>query len=634
MVEKKLIGKVVLINVFLVTSITILSFLSHDENMWVKNTISTTLLITSIFTVYIAFRINKSFGKFNMQGFVKHIPVSFAITDINGKVEYVNKNFELLTGYKTDEVVGKNMNILQSGKTSQETYKDMWNTILKGKIWADEIWNRKKDGTCFYEKLKIAPVFERDKIVNFVAILENYTSEFTKISRIKETGEFMRNIMENIPLGVVLVDSENKIFQINKSASKILQFKNFREAQKGLIGTKCYDVLSEKGNRKKCVPNEGCEITKDLKITIEVNGNEINIVKNVFPLMLNEKPIHVEVFLDISETAKHELELERETKRANYMAQKSMEAEEGLKRYNENLEIMVKERTEELQKVITNLTEAQSKIVQSEKLVSIGQLAAGIAHEINTPIQYVGDNIRFFQEAFSEFLKVTEKYEKIPDFLSSDEADTKVMVDEIEKVLNLADLEYLKKELPEALTQSIEGVDRVAAIVRSMKEFSHPGISEKIEVDINSSIESTITVSRNEWKYVAEMKTILDRTIPLVPCLPGELNQVFLNIIINASHAIAEKVKESGDKGIICIETLKNKDFVEVRISDTGGGIPEKIQNKIFDPFFTTKEVGKGTGQGLSISYPVVVEKHGGELFFETEEGIGTTFIIKLPFRR
>ena len=207
-----------------------------------------------------------------------------------------------------------------------------------------------------------------------------------------------------------------------------------------------------------------------------------------------------------------------------------------------------------------------------------------------------------------------------------------VSVGEVEAVSEKADLEYLREEIPKAIEQSLEGIGRVSKIVQAMKEFSHPGADEKTPIDINKAIESTITVSRNEWKYVAEMETDFDTGLPMVPCLPGDFNQVILNIIINAAHAIAGVVdKDSVDKGKIAISTTMDTDWAEIRISDTGTGIPEEIKDKVFDPFFTTKEVGRGTGQGLAISHSVVVDKHGGTITLETEEGQGTTFIIRLP---
>jgi PAS domain S-box-containing protein len=273
----------------------------------------------------------------------------------------------------------------------------------------------------------------------------------------------------------------------------------------------------------------------------------------------------------------------------------------------------------------------EMQLAQSQKLESIGQLAAGIAHEINTPIQYVGDNTRFLKDAFKDLSDLLEQYQGLLKAGKAGAVDS-ALWDQVENVCREIDLEYLVTEIPAAINQSLDGVDRVAKIVGAMKEFSHPGTVEKQAVDLNKAIESTVTVARNEWKYVADVVLDLDPFLPLVPCRPDELNQVFLNIIINAAHAIAEKQgREPSEKGTITVKTRKNGSGVEIFISDTGGGIPEGIRSRIFDPFFTTKEVGKGTGQGLAISHSVIVEKHGGTINFETALGQGTTFIIHLP---
>jgi signal transduction histidine kinase len=284
--------------------------------------------------------------------------------------------------------------------------------------------------------------------------------------------------------------------------------------------------------------------------------------------------------------------------------------------------------------ILQDITERkilEGQLVQAQKLESIGQLAAGIAHEINTPTQYIGDNTRFLQDAFGELARVIALQELLvaqcrraglePDLVAQCEAAAKA-----------ADLPYLSEEVPSAIQQSLEGVARVTKIVAAMKEFSHPGSDEKTQLDINRAIESTITVARNEWKYVAEMVTDLDASLPLVLCHPGEFNQVILNIIINAAHAIAGVVGKNGKtKGTITVSSRRDGDVAEIRIQDTGGGVPEAIRARIFDPFFTTKDVGKGTGQGLAIARSVVVDKHGGTIHFETEMGSGTTFIIRLP---
>lgn len=280
---------------------------------------------------------------------------------------------------------------------------------------------------------------------------------------------------------------------------------------------------------------------------------------------------------------------------------------------------------------ITERRLLERQLAQAQKLESIGQLAAGIAHEINTPIQYVGDNVVFLKKSFEDLLGLLERIKGIVwalDFQGVGRAELQGLRAELER----ADLDYLRSEIPMALEQTLEGVHRVAAIVRAMKEFSHPGKRENTAVDINRALESTITVSKNEWKYVAELVTDLAPDLPSVHCDAGELNQVFLNIIVNAAQAIGEVVNaDSPQKGTIKISTRREGSWVEVRIQDTGPGIPEAIRSRVFDPFFTTKEVGKGTGQGLALCHSVIVKKLKGSISFETEAGKGTTFVVRLP---
>lgn len=311
-------------------------------------------------------------------------------------------------------------------------------------------------------------------------------------------------------------------------------------------------------------------------------------------------------------------------------------AEKKLEEHRDTLEDTVSERTWELEQEILerkqaldNLKKAQLQLVHSEKLAGIGQIAAGIAHEINTPIQYIRSNIGFFQDAFDDI----DTYEKECDQLLEhpDDIELETFISKRNESKEEADLEYLREELPQSIEQTLEGVDRVADIVLSIKTFSHPGIKEKIFFDINEALENTITVSSHAWKYVAEMETELDKQLPEVLCLPGELNQVFLNLITNAAFAISDCVgSETSAKGMIRIVTCKKNDNVEIAISDSGQGIPEEIQSRVFEPFFTTKEVGKGTGQGLAISWTIIVGQHSGKLWFDTGSK-GTTFYISLP---
>ncbi|MBN1766115.1 MAG: response regulator [Sedimentisphaerales bacterium] len=273
----------------------------------------------------------------------------------------------------------------------------------------------------------------------------------------------------------------------------------------------------------------------------------------------------------------------------------------------------------------------QTQLTQAQKLESIGQLASGIAHEINTPTQYVGDNLTFLEEGFEDMQKVLGKYTELI-ALCRDNHLYDSIINDIDRLCHEVDLEYLAQEIPNATRQSNEGVRRISEIVHAMKEYSHPGMKEKTKCDINKSIVNTITVARNKWKYVSDVKTDLDPDLPLVTCLPAEINQVILNLIVNAAEAIQEMVEDgSKEKGTITVSSRQDHDWVDIKVSDTGPGIPEAIHDKIYDPFFTTKQVGRGSGQGLMVSYSIVTEKHDGIISFETEAGKGTTFTIRLP---
>lgn len=287
---------------------------------------------------------------------------------------------------------------------------------------------------------------------------------------------------------------------------------------------------------------------------------------------------------------------------------------------------------------ITNLREAEGRatiereLEHASKLEAVGQLAGGIAHEINTPTQFIGDNLRFLEDACVDVNEMIDSYEKLAAAAHAaggleDEVAT------VKQAAETADLEYIKDEISQAITQSLGGIEQISRIVLSMKEFSHPSTKEKSAVDINKALETTITVSRNEWKYASDLETDFAADLPMVSGLPGELNQVFLNLIVNAVHAIQSVIDttKGGGKGLIMISTRQEGDRVVIRMKDTGGGIPKDIRDKVFEQFFTTKEVGKGTGQGLSICYDIIANKHNGKIYFETEEGQGTTFIIRLP---
>jgi len=270
---------------------------------------------------------------------------------------------------------------------------------------------------------------------------------------------------------------------------------------------------------------------------------------------------------------------------------------------------------------ITERKDAEERIASSDRLESIGRLAAGVAHEINTPIQYLNDSVSFIREGVGDLLAYIDKlHAAMPPQAAAQSEDH-------------GDVEYLREELPPALSRVAEGLTRIAEIVRSMKHFSHADQREMSQIDLNASIASTLVIARSEYKDCADLETDYG-TLPPITCHGGQINQVVLNLVVNSAHAIDDFVKKNGGRGRISIRTSLEGECALITIADTGGGIPESIQARIFDPFFTTKEVGRGTGQGLSIARNAIVKGHGGQLDFVSEIGKGTTFQVRLPIHR
>jgi PAS domain S-box-containing protein len=280
--------------------------------------------------------------------------------------------------------------------------------------------------------------------------------------------------------------------------------------------------------------------------------------------------------------------------------------------------------------IVENLTarkHLEVSLLHAQKLEAVGQLAAGIAHEINTPIQFVGDSVHFVRDAMTEVFVIIDGYRSLREAAAAfvPEAAARMRAEE-----ERADLAYLIEQVPRAFDRAIDGLGRVATIVRGMKEFAHPSGAEQAPADLNHALETTLTIAKNEYKYVADVESAYGE-LPPVMCHVGELNQVFLNIVVNAAHAIGDVVQGTDRRGRIGVKTWCEGGNAFVAISDTGGGIPVAVRDKVFEPFFTTKAVGRGTGQGLAIARAVVVDKHRGDLTFQSELGVGTTFVLRLP---
>ena len=421
-------------------------------------------------------------------------------------------------------------------------------------------------------------------------------------------------VLESLSDGITIQDKDFRIIYQNKAMTR--SFGN-------QVGNRCYAIYE-----KRCEVCEGCGLRKAfqtgqaslvLRTAIEQDGTASYWENACIPLFDRDHNIiaGVEVCRNITDRVGLEAEVkERNVQLAQLNEQLKQQAIE-LSSALAKREAAEKERS---------LLETQLR--HAQKLESIGQLAAGVAHEINTPTQFIGDNARFLHEAFEEVTALLAMYERFVEAGANGVARDK-MLDEINTAATEADLEYVMAEIPKAIEQTLEGVERVSSIVRSMKEFSHPQGKEKTPADLNRAIQNTIVISRNEWKHVAEVVTDFDPALPLVSCFLDDINQVILNLILNAAHAVEEASR--GGLGTITIRTRYVAPWAEIHVVDTGAGIREEIRHKIFDPFFTTKAVGKGSGQGLAISYSIVTKKHGGNISFESETDRGTHFLLRLP---
>jgi len=321
------------------------------------------------------------------------------------------------------------------------------------------------------------------------------------------------------------------------------------------------------------------------------------------------------------------------------------ESAKKLKEEQEKLEMIVKDRTQDLSLLNEELkTELERKIrdekekdrlrlelQHSQKMQSIGTLAAGIAHEINSPLQYTNDNVDFITKSFEEIMRLVSTYKNLMMSCHTDEdkEKAKILISELEKKINLS---FLATEMPDALSQTKDGISRIRKIVNAMKQYSHFNNEEKKPADINQTLENAEIITRNEWKYHAEIENNFSTDLPFVNCYEAELNQVFMNLLVNAGHTIKDAIdRKNITQGKIIVTSAYKNNKILVSISDNGMGIPEKFRDRIYDYFFTTKEVGKGTGQGLAIAHKTIVEKHGGKLWFETEVNKGTTFFVEVP---
>ncbi len=524
--------------------------------------------------------LNESEGR--MKAILDYSPAVIYLKDIEGNYILINKLYEKLFHITNEKIEGKSDFDIFPREVAEIFRKSDQMVLTAGKALEIEEDVPHKDGMHHYISLKFPLYDTRGKVYSICGISTDITKRKMADELLRESEARLRIITNSANDCIIMMDDEGEICFWNTAAEEIFGY-SVSEA----IGKHLHDLLVPERFQKShhdafpkwTKTGEGDAIGKILELSgIRKGGAEFPLDLSISSVKHDNRWMAIGIIRDITE--------------------------------RKNLE---------------------TQLLQAQKLESIGQLAAGIAHEINTPLQFVGDNTAFMKDASGAILE----YFKLIDQAIADEKDNgdiSRLIAAIQEKAKKLDIEYLSEEIPIALEQSQDGIKHVSKIVLAMKDFSHPGKKDKSFADINRGIEVTATISKSEWKYSSDMEIKLEPTLPLVYCVLDEINQVILNMIVNAAHAIEELVgNEPLNKGKITIETKKADDYIEIIISDTGKGIKEENLNNLFDPFFTTKEVGKGTGQGLSIAHDIIVNKHGGNIFVDSAWGKGTTFTVKIP---
>jgi two-component system, NtrC family, sensor kinase len=523
---------------------------------------------------------------------VQQSPSSVVITDLKGTIEYVNPRFTYVTGYSFEESIGRNPRILKSGEKSPEEYRDIWQTITSGKEWRGEFHNRKKNGELYWEYASISPIKNSDGVItHFVAVKEDITERKQIEEKITESMLQQQAILNNIPDMAWLKDSESRFIAVNEPFKQACGKKHDE-----LIGKTDFDLWPHELAAKYISDDKEVILSRTRKIVEEPLRDATGAERWI-------ETIKIPIF-------GKEGEVIGTTGIARDVTGRKL-AEEAMKQVNEKL-----------RNAYAELQSAQSQILQQEKMASIGQLAAGVAHEINNPMGFIISNLGSLQKYIMRVSEFVNMQSKAIGLLSEKHPDTESILNNLQNLKQSLKLDFILEDTNNLIAESLQGADRVKCIVQDLKNFSRLDETELKGADINAGLESTINIVWNELKY----KTTLYKEygdIPVIQCNPGQLNQVFMNILINSAQAIEKQ-------GEIRVRSWYENGHVSISISDTGCGIPQDKLHRIFEPFFTTKEIGKGTGLGLSIAYDIV-KKHHGEIKVESTVGEGTTFIIKIP---
>ena len=499
---------------------------------------------------------------------VEYAGDAIAILDADGCINYVNPQYERQTGFSFEEVRGK---APASGKNAGATYADLWETVRSGRSWSGHLESATRQGSTRHEEVTVAPIRDNaGHAIGYIAVMRDITAR-------RETEAKLRNlsaVVEYTAQSIVVLDLAGRIQYVNPAYQRN---RDVRSAD--VVGKAPGEAIKGRDNQEyyeEMWRTVAAGRTWMGRISTELKDGRVITEDAAVSPVLGDAGVpnsYVVVLHDVTERLRLE-----------------------------------------------------SQLAHAQKLEAVGQLAAGVAHEINTPTQYVGGNIRFLDDAFTTVTGLLAEITR----LVRDAGDGFVPATDLALALSVADADYLQAEVPVAIRQSLEGVERVGEIVRSMRELSHPA-RNLMGTDLNRVIASAVRVAGSEWQGIAEVCTELDPGLPLVPCQAGGINQVIVNMLVNAVQAIeAGSAQYSRGSGRIVIATSMAGADAVIRITDNGSGMTEEVRAQVFHPFFTTKEVGQGTGQGLAIAHSVIT-KHRGSITVESEPGRGTCFTIRLP---
>ncbi|GLY29068.1 PAS domain-containing protein [Kineosporia sp. NBRC 101731] len=526
----------------------------------------------------------------------RHTDSAVVILDAQGRVEWVNEAFSRISEYPVEEVVGRHRSDLVPGPFARSKGFAAFEQALREGSSADlQVPNQSKGGRTYWVQMEIRPITEDGSMAGlFICIERDITNQRSADEQLRAANRHARLLAEELHA------EKNLLAEVLGAIPHLVYWKDADLRYAGVNPA----FLSLRGLSR---PEDVLERTEG---------------------ELDHSDDLTDVLLD-AETAVLLSGQPRENQRVLINSAKEGSGWRSLL-------LSVLPQTDDdgviggvigVAADVTQLSALEQQLAQASRLESIGQLAAGIAHEINTPVQYVSDNTGFLVSCFREILDALT--------ITRETLENDSDLDAARSALAAIDLDFLAEEIPSALSQSQEGLTRVAQIVRAMKDFSHPG-QGRAEADLNQAVRTTIQVCRNEWRYVADVELDLSDAVGLVACYEGELKQVLLNIVVNAAQAIDEQRAQVGrdDLGHILITSRRTAEGVRIVVSDDGPGMDEEVRRRVFDPFFTTKPVGRGTGQGLSMAYAVIAQKHAGNIVVDSAPGQGTSFTIDLPDAR